>query len=198
MFSTRFILASTSITRRRMLKNVGLEFTAVAAKLDEEKMLSQLKHLSAAEAAMKLAEAKAFSVAADFKGKLIIAADQLLECAAVRPLKPQTIAQARTLLRSCRGKSVFLSSAGVAVRGKSAIWRTCQTTRVKFNDFSAADLENYLAVAADEAVGTAGAVQLEGKGIALIEEIDGDFFAALGFPLLPFLQFLHSAAADDA
>ncbi len=190
MFSTEFLLASSSLARRRMLENVGLRFNTVSPGLNEEKLLAGMNGLSGVEAATRLAKAKVEKVASESGKQLIVAADQLLEINNERPPKPRNVEEARHLLGKLRGKSVSLYSAAVAI-GNGANWRDCQVGRVQYQHFSQELLENYLAAAPDEASGSAGAVQLEGKGIALIEKIEGDFFAILGFPLLPFLDFLR-------
>jgi septum formation protein len=61
--------------------------------------------------------------------------------------------------------------------------------------FSDAYLEAYLASERDAVLGSVGAYRLEGRGVQLFEEIEGDFFAILGLPLLPLLSFLRQVRA---
>ena len=195
IFSTKFVLASASRSRQRILKNAGLDFICISAEVDEGALLANLRDVTAVDAATRLAVAKAFKVATDHAGELVVGADQLLEVDGSRPPKPHTLQQAKQLLRSLRGKTAFLNSAAVAFR-RGVIWRDCQTVRVKFGNFSARHLQGYLSVTGNDAVGVTGAIKLEGGGITLIDEMEGDFFAALGFPLLPFLRFLRSLETD--
>ncbi len=58
-------------------------------------------------------------------------------------------------------------------------------------DFSDAFLDLYLAAMGDEALASVGAYQLEGLGAQLFARIEGDYFAILGLPLLPLLEFLR-------
>ena len=58
-------------------------------------------------------------------------------------------------------------------------------------DFSERFLDAHLAAAGDSVLDSAGAYQLEGLGAQLFAEIEGDYFAILGLPLLPLLAFLR-------
>jgi septum formation protein len=58
-------------------------------------------------------------------------------------------------------------------------------------DFSDAFLDDYLAHGGDGLLGSVGVYRLEERGIQLFARIDGDYFAILGLPLLPLLNFLR-------
>ena len=57
--------------------------------------------------------------------------------------------------------------------------------------FSEAFLDTYLAVEQTAILGSVGAYRLEGRGIQLFAEIQGDYFGILGLPLLELLGFLR-------
>ncbi len=57
--------------------------------------------------------------------------------------------------------------------------------------FSDAFLDDYLARAGEDVLGSVGVYRLEGLGSQLFSRIDGDFFTILGLPLLPLLGFLR-------
>ena len=65
------------------------------------------------------------------------------------------------------------------------------TARLTMRDFSDAFLDDYLKRAADRVTQTVGAYELEGLGIQLFEQIEGDYFTILGLPLLPVLAELR-------
>ena len=48
----------------------------------------------------------------------------------------------------------------------------------------------------DVALSSVGAYQIEGRGIQLFEQIEGDYFTILGLPLLPLLADLRDAGLD--
>ena len=55
-------------------------------------------------------------------------------------------------------------------------------------DFSDAFLERYLDAAGRAVLSAVGAYQLEGAGRAALRQVEGDYFAILGLPLLPLLD----------
>ncbi len=57
------------------------------------------------------------------------------------------------------------------------------------------DIDAYLDEVGDAALSSVGAYQIEGPGIRLFAEIEGDYFAILGLPLLPLLAYLREARA---
>jgi septum formation protein len=58
-------------------------------------------------------------------------------------------------------------------------------------NFSDAFLDDYLDMAGGAALASVGGYQLEGIGVHLFEQVDGDYFTILGLPLLPLLAFLR-------
>ena len=58
--------------------------------------------------------------------------------------------------------------------------------------FSDAFLDEYLAAAGEDVLGSVGTYRLEGLGAHLFSRIDGDHFTILGLPLLPLLEFLRA------
>ena len=58
-------------------------------------------------------------------------------------------------------------------------------------EFSDAFSTGILTAAGEAVLGSVGAYQLEGLGAQMFERIEGDYFAILGLPLLPLLDFLR-------
>ena len=65
-------------------------------------------------------------------------------------------------------------------------------------NFTPAFVGRYMAAIGDDVKSTVGGYKLEGLGIQLFEKIDGNFFAILGLPLLPLLDFLRQQNLVDA
>jgi septum formation protein len=55
-----------------------------------------------------------------------------------------------------------------------------------------ADIAAYLDAVGEVVTQSVGAYQLEGPGVHLFAQIEGDHFTILGLPLLPLLGFLRS------
>jgi septum formation protein len=191
---TKIVLASASPSRRALLENAGIAFTARPAEIDERTVEAPLAASGAApaEIAMTLAEAKALDVARGEPEAVVIGADQVLAAGARRWNKPATIAEARHQLMELSGHTHELHSAMAVARGRKLIWRHAEIARMTMHPLSVATIDAYLDSAGDAALSSVGAYQIEGPGIQLFERIEGDYFAILGLPLLPLLSFLRS------
>ena len=191
------VLASASAARRRMLEAAGLAFDVETPRVDEEAAKASLRAegLKAREQADALAELKALSVSRKRAG-LVIGADQMLAIGGDALDKPNSTLDARDHLVRLRGRTHELITAAVVAKDGAVIWRHIDTPKLKMRAFSDAFLDDYLARAGAEALGSVGAYQLEGLGAQLFERVEGDYFSVLGLPLLPLLAFLreHGAA----
>jgi septum formation protein len=187
------ILASSSRTRSQLLDNAGIEATRDPPRIDEAeiKAFNRRKGAEAGVAAMALAEAKALTVAARHPETLVIGADQILNCNGTWLDKPISHADARTQLLLLRGQSHELATAVCIARDADVIWHDLQRPRLTMRNFSDAYLAEYVAGLTREDMAAVGAYRLEGRGIQLFERIEGDYFAILGLPLLPLLDFLR-------
>lgn len=186
-------LASASPTRRRLLAQAGLEFSAEAAPIDEEEAKLALESEGADGPALAeaLAELKAVAVARRHPGAFVIGADQILDCEGRRYDKPRDPAAARAQLMALRGRTHELISAVVVVRDGQRLWHHIDRAKLTMRPFSPAFLDAYLARSLPGILGSVGAYQLEALGAQLFSRIEGDYFTILGLPLLPLLDFLR-------
>lgn len=187
------VLASSSLTRARILTAAGVTFRAKPAEIDEAplKRILRARAEPADAAAFELAGAKALAAGREEKNALVLGADQILTFEGAWFDKPGSRAEAKSQLLRLAGKPHQLHTALVVVRGGAVIWRHGEVARLTMWAFDEAFVENYLAAAGDEILGSVGAYQLEGLGAQLFDGIEGDFFAILGLPLLPLLGFLR-------
>ncbi len=185
------ILASTSPVRRRILERCGLGFICVAPNVQETIPPDR----SAEHVAMALAEAKARSVAMGHPDAVVIGADQVCEAGGVLLGKPENAQAARAQLERLSGKTHRLVT-GVTVFGvqpaRGGVRRVegfFDETRLTMRALSARELDAYIDTG--EWQGSAGSYRLEGRGIHLMERIQGDYFNVLGLPLVPLLKVLR-------
>jgi septum formation protein len=76
---------------------------------------------------------------------------------------------------------------GVALREPDGQERNdVAVTRVRFRRLEKGDLDWYLATREWE--GRAGAYAIQGRGAALVEEIEGDYFNVVGLPVAALLR----------
>ncbi len=185
------ILASSSPTRKSMLTNAGLSFTAASPAVDEGALLATHPEWTPAEASRNLAEAKAIDVSRQNPGNIVIGADQVLAFEGRIYSKPVDLEAARRQLLQLRGHTHELISTVVCVRDCEPVWTHSSAARLTVRGFSAAFLEEYLEQNGNNLLSSVGAYQIEGQGSQLFESIDGDYFTILGLPLLPLMQFLR-------
>ena len=192
------ILASSSASRASILRNAGLTFTQLPARVDETALIESLVAEGAKprDIADALAEAKTLKVARTAPpDAIVLGADQLLVCEGRIFEKPAGRAEAETHLAFLAGKRHELVGGVVAAKGGQIIWRHVETARLTMRAMDAAAISDYLDEAGDAVFASVGCYHLEGLGPHLMSRIDGDFFAILGLPLLAVLDMLRTQGA---
>jgi len=191
------ILASASPTRKKLLAAAGLKARVEPALVDEEaiKRIFRADRRAAADCALALAEAKARQVAENHRHALVVGADQILVCDEIWLNKPADLADARAQLQALRGRTHELVTAVCVVREMARIWHTVSSAKLTMRHFSDAFLDTYLDAEQAAVLGSVGGYRLEERGIQLLSDIQGDYFAILGLPLLELLSFLRVCGA---
>lgn len=193
------VLASSSVHRRELLKNAGVDFTVEASDLDERAIEAPLldSGVSPEDIAGILAEAKATDVSTRHKGAIVIGADQTLSLGDEVLHKPATMEDARRTLLKLSGRTHHLNSAVVLVEDGAVTWRHVATASITLRDLDPGFIGRYLAHAGQKALTSVGAYQIEKEGIQLMDSIEGDFFTIIGLPLLPLVKELRRRGEID-
>jgi len=188
----RLVLGSTSRYRRALLERLGLPFVVAAPDLDETALPSE----TAAQTALRLAEAKARAVAAHYPDSLVIGSDQVADCAGQPIGKPGSRERAVDQLQTLSGKTVVFHTAVALVDAGSGRCRTALVDVAStFRTLSPAEIAAYLD--REEPYDCAGSVKSEGLGIALFERIASDDPTALiGLPLIALTRLLREEGVD--
>ena len=192
------VLASQSAVRATLLKNAGLTFSQESAQIDERATEAPLIEtgFNPSDIAEVLAEAKAMDVSHRYPAAYVIGADQTMsyshDGAIVRAHKPKNMEEARGQLLQLRGKTHTLHAALCCVKGGETLFRYTDNAHLTMRNYSPAFIGQYLSSTGEKALTSVGCYQLEGEGIQLFEEVNGNYFTILGLPLLPLLDFLRS------
>ncbi|WP_419731093.1 Maf family protein [Lichenicola sp.] len=189
--SPALVLASSSQTRLRLLRDAGLRVTARSPTVDEAALKTQALAacLLPSDAALMLAEHKAASI--HDPDAIVIGADQLLVCEGRWFDKPSDQAAAKRQLQALSGHRHVLHTAVVCQQYGRTLWQHVAAPALDVRPLTEAFLAAYLALEGDTVLQSVGSYRLEGPGVQLFEAVDGEYAAILGLPMLALLGFLR-------
>src|SRR5262249_48854797 len=127
--------------------------------------------------------------------RIVVGADQTLALGGRRFDKPHNRAAARDQLRALAGRRHELHSAVAVVREDQLVFWQVDTARLTMRELSDQFIDLYLDAVGPRALTSVGAYQLEGLGVHLFEQVEGDHFTILGLPLPALLAFLRRDGA---
>ena len=192
LLNKKFILASNSPSRYRLLKNAGLNFSKRKPLCDEDvvKSIFNKNKTSILKLPKFLAKEKALSVI--YKKKLVVGSDTVIifQNKIINKAKNQIEAKNKLIKLSGRSHQI-ISAVSVCYNGEQ-IWAADQKTTIKMKKLDEKQIKQYLKYTGKEILSSVGCYQLEKLGPQIIHSINGDFFNVLGFPLFPFLSFLKT------
>ena len=175
----KLILASKSPRRAEILRAAGWPFEPIAADIDETRNNDE----DAVSYVERLAKEKAQAVAAAVPGGLILAADTTVVVDHHVMGQPVDDDDARRMLTLLKGRwhEVLTGVALLRAGQTSAPVVDYASTRVRFSDMSAEEIDWYISTG--EPRGKAGAYGIQGRAALFIEEIEGDYFNIVGLPI---------------
>ena len=190
--NTKFILASKSKSRFLILKNNKLNFYRISPTCNENTLKKQLikKRTPPNKTSLILAKAKAKSISQKKKKHLVVGSDTIIELNKKIINKAKNFKEARKTLIKLSGKKHFIYSSAAAYYNNKLVWRKTEKTKVKIRKISIKEIDAYLLCTGNNILQSAGCYQIEKNGPNIIENITGDFFNVMGFPLFSFLSFL--------
>ncbi len=183
------ILASTSPIRAQLLDQAGVEFGICSPSLDEE-WIKQRHAGDAPSLALRLAEGKAQSVAAN-PGDWVIGSDSVISVDGTYYSKPRDRGEAAAHLAAFSGRTMLLSSAVALAHGAAAAWSHADTARLDVRTLSSSFIETYLDAEWPAVANCVGVFRMEGRGVTLFDGVEGSHFTILGMPLVPLLGALR-------
>jgi len=189
----KFLLASKSSSRYKLLKNAGLTFQNAIPNCDEGHIKAQLlkSKISIKNLAKHLAREKAMSVS-NKTNSLVVGSDTIIIFQNTLINKAKNLSQAKSKLKKLSGKKHKIISAVSVCHKEKQIWSAQQESTVTLRKLSTDQIDQYLKKTGKEILSSVGCYQAEKLGPQIIKSIKGDFFNVLGFPLFPFLSFLYN------
>ena len=192
LFNNKIILASKSKSRSLILKNNKINFIKISPKANEESLKKKLikKNLTPKATSLFLAKEKAKSISEIKPKMLVVGSDTVIEFNNKIVNKAKTIKEAKNKLKKLSGKRHKIYSSAAVYYKKKLIWKQTQQTTVRIRKISEREINKYLKQTNKNILLSVGCFQIEKDGPNIIEDIKGDFFNVMGFPLFPFLLFL--------
>lgn len=188
---TRFVLASASPGRRKVLRQAGIDPLVIVSGVDEDAAMARLEPTATpAEVTTALAAAKAEAVAGVLDTDVgadcvVIGCDSMLYQGGELRGKPATADAARIGWQRMAGTSGELYTGHSVIRLQDNVirWRAADATvtTVRFGNPTPADLDAY--VGSGEPTAVAGGFTLDGLGGWFVDGVDGDPSSVIGIGL---------------
>jgi len=179
------VLASQSLSRRRLLESAGLKPKIMVSHVDEETPF--FNSLSPADMVIALAITKAHTIRDQINfPAIIIGCDSTFEFQGESLGKPGEPAIAKERASRVRGNSGYLHTGHCIIDTARNIEISDRvTTKVTFSDMTDDEIDDY--VASGEPLHVAGGFTLDGFSSPFIPSIEGDYTNVVGISM-PFLR----------
>ncbi|WJV52122.1 nucleoside triphosphate pyrophosphatase [Prodigiosinella aquatilis] len=183
----QIVLASTSIYRKSLLEKLDIPFICASPNVDETPLPGE----DATALVIRLAAAKAQTLATQYPRHLIIGADQVCVLSGEITGKPHNKDNAMRQLRQISGNCVtFFTGLSLLNSGTQHLQCITEPFDVYFRHLSDTEIEHY--VDKEQPWDCAGSFKSEGLGITLFERLSGrDPNTLIGLPLIALLEMLR-------
>jgi septum formation protein len=173
------IVASRSPQRRAILEQLGISFEVRVANVEE------LDAGPPPEVALENARRKASAAAVADDDRLVLGVDTVVAVGGQIYGKPADAATARETLRALSDRPHAVIG-GLCLLERDRSRAAVATTTVEFRSLDDALIDWYLGTG--EWQGRAGAYAIQGRGAALVQRIEGDYFNIVGLPVAALLE----------
>lgn len=185
------ILASASLRRQEILKQLGFPFTVMTPKIDE----TIPDGMDIGEGVADIARRKVgyvLSVINDRYLPWVLGADTLIFNQGAVIGKPSSREEAEAIISSLQGRehSVFTGLAIYSGRTKE-VQSSSNETKVRFRPLSKEEIEWYLD--SGEWQGVAGGYRIQSLASLFIDRIEGQFHSVVGLPISDLYGILRLA-----
>lgn len=179
----RFVLASASPARTRLLGDAGIRHSVVVSEVDEDALVEEAGWANAHAVAGGLAVAKARDVASRLgHGHLVLGCDSVFDIGGEIHGKPADSWQARQRWECMRGgDGVLYTGHHVIDTGSGREVTRVASSTVWFASPSDEEIDAYIATG--EPMRVAGGVTIDGLGAPFISRIDGDHSNVMGLSI---------------
>jgi septum formation protein len=187
--SQSLVLASTSPRRKELLEQIGVVFTQMSININEDVAMGENPEQYVLRLAKEKAAAGFNLLSAKEKDNcVVLAADTTVVCHSQILAKPESLSHSKEILAQLSGcEHVVMSAIGLHSKDKTV--QEVVTTRVRFRNISAAEIEAYWQ--SGEPQDKAGSYGIQGLGAVFVESITGSYSNVVGLPLCETAQLLN-------
>ena len=189
--SRKIILASGSPRRKKILKNLRIDFDVIKPSGAIEKLFKNPRKTVLYNSSIKAQFVYNHAIinSSNYSDCIIAGFDTIVYFNGRNLGKPDGIAQAYDFLKTLSGK-IHRVITGVSIIDfkTGSIVSGSETTIVKFRDISSGQISDYLSV--ENVFDKAGAYDISGYGAMLVEKINGCFYNVAGLPVYRFFELL--------
>ncbi len=182
----QIIIASSSETRIKYIKQFFSRVLAVSHKVEEKKLKEKHSKLKFIDLVRLLAQKKAESIMLDYPKNIIIGSDQILVCEGKLINKATSLLEAKRNMIKMRGKKHKLISSTYAIKNRKFYFKETKEAELLFKNMSSKRIEDYLQENKD-VLTSVGSYRIEDNGkYNFLKVLKGDYETIIGFPLKKF------------
>ena len=188
----RFVLASASPRRKRLLEGLGLSFEVVKSGVDESPRPDE----KAPDQCLRLAQEKAQVVAADQSEALVLGADTAVVVNDLVLGKPEDVSDAQRMLGLISGRwHTVVTAFSLQCPERSIDRSRLVTSEVFIRKLTDQQIRWYIATG--EPMDKAGAYAIQGIGASLVAEVKGSYTCVVGLPLAETVEEFEALFGPD-
>ena len=182
----KLILASSSIHRKKLLKQLNVKFTCISPDIDESRKINE----NINDFVKRLSIEKTMKVAQNKNNSIIIGSDEVAVVNKKILGKPLTAKNARKQLMLISNKDVIFKT-GLCVYDTDTRKKlvTVVNYRVTLRKLNKSIIEDY--ISKEDILNCAASIRMEGYAIKLVKSVKGDDpTSIIGLPLIKLTDYL--------
>ena len=189
----KIILASSSLSRKRILRNLKINFIIKKPTTNEEKIKKKMKRktLSTKKITYELAKQKSLSISKKNKNAIVVGCDTMIEVGKKTIDKAKNLNQAKKTLRFLSGKKHHIYSSIFVSKNNKKEWGCTTRSTVFIKKLSNNEINSYLKKTGKAVIQSVGCYHSETIGPLIFSKLNGDFYNIMGFPVLRFLKYIR-------
>jgi septum formation protein len=183
----KIILASSSIHRKKLLKQLKINFQAISPNIDETRKRNEPIN----NFVKRLSVEKAVKVANKVSNAIVIGSDEIAVVGNKILGKPGTVNNAKKQLNFISGKDVVFKTGMCVIDADSMKKFNCIVHyKIKMKKLNNMQINNY--IKKENMLNCAASIKIEGLAISLIEKTSGyDPTSVIGLPLIKLTGYLN-------